>query len=149
MTKGRALLVALLTVGFAVAPARGGVPVAQLRSYQNKSTLELTTTGRTSGELRTVTIWFVADDQGRLYVQSGKDGKTDWYRNLIKTPAVSMRIGELAMTGVAVPIEDLSEITRVHELFRQKYLRARMAEWIGSDTGRGKVVQLGELTQLP
>ena len=76
--------------------------------------------------------------------------KRDWRsRNLIKTPAVSMRIGELAMTGVAVPIEDLTEITRVHELFRQKYLRARMAEWIGSDTGRGKVVQLGELTQLP
>jgi len=91
----------------------------------------------------------IAVYQGRLYVQSGKDGKTDWYRNLIKTPAVSMRIGELAMTGVAVPIEDLTEITRVHELFRQKYLRARMAEWIGSDTGRGKVVQLGELTQLP
>ena len=149
MTKRRALLVALLTVGFAVAPARGGVPAAQLRSYQEKSTLELTTTGRASGELRTVTIWFVADDQGRLYVQSGRDGKTDWYRNLIKTPAVTMRIGELVMTGVAVPIEDLTEIARVHELFRQKYLRARMAGWIGSDTGRGKVVQLGELTQLP
>jgi deazaflavin-dependent oxidoreductase (nitroreductase family) len=148
MTKQGALLVALLAVGFAVTPVRGVVLASQLRSYQNKSTLELTTTGRTSGELRTVTIWFVADDQGRLYVQSGKDGNTDWYRNLIKTPAVTMRIGELTMSGVAVPIEDLTEIARVHELFRRKYLRARMAAWIGSDTGRGKVVQLGELTQL-
>ncbi|HSP98271.1 MAG TPA: nitroreductase family deazaflavin-dependent oxidoreductase [Candidatus Dormibacteraeota bacterium] len=139
-----------LAVLLALTPAvRAGVPVSQLRQYEDASTLELTTTGRTSGAPRTVTIWFVADDQGRLYVQSGKGGTTDWYRNLLKTPAVKIRIAELAMSGVAAPVEDLTEVARVHELFRQKYLRARVAEWIGSETGHGKVVQLGELTQLP
>ena len=129
--------------------AFAGVQVAQLRTYQDASTIELATTGRKSGETRTVEIWFVADDQGRLYVQSGKDGKTDWYQNLLKTPAVTMRIGELAMRGVATPVEDLTEVARVHELFRQKYLRARVSEWIGSDVGRGRVVLIAELTQLP
>jgi deazaflavin-dependent oxidoreductase (nitroreductase family) len=145
---GRAALE--LAILLALAPAAlAGVPISQLRSYQDKSTLELTTTGRKSGAPRTVTIWFVADEQGRLYVQSGKGGTTDWYRNLLQTPAVKIRIGELAMNGVAAPVDDLTEIARVHELFRQKYLRARVAEWIGSETGHGKVVQLGELTQLP
>lgn len=151
---GRAARAAIAVVALAMMVAAGSevlavVQVGQLRSYQDKSTLELITTGRTSGEPRRVTIWFVADEQGRLYVQSGKDGKTDWYQNVLKTPAVKMSIAELAMSGVAIPIEDLTEIARVHELFRQKYLRARLSEWIGSDVGRGKVVQLSELNQLP
>jgi len=147
MSARAALALALLVT---LAPAaRAGVPISQLRSYQDASTLELTTTGRKSGEPRTVTIWFVADDQGRLYVQSGKGGDTDWYRNLVKTPAVTVHLGELAMNAVAAPLEDPSEVARVHELFRQKYLRARIAEWTGSDVGHGKVVQLGELNQLP
>jgi deazaflavin-dependent oxidoreductase (nitroreductase family) len=141
-----AAVILLLPVSTA---ARADVPAAQLRTYQDASTLDLTTIGRKSGEPRTVTIWFVVDDGGRLYVQSGKGGKTDWYQNLLHTPAVTMRMGELAMSGVATPVEDQTEIARVHELFRQKYLRARLSEWIGSDVGRGTVVQLGELTQLP
>jgi deazaflavin-dependent oxidoreductase (nitroreductase family) len=136
----------------AVAPAgraAGTVPVSQLRTYQDASTIELTTTGRTSGQPRTVTIWFAVDAQGRLYVQSGKGGRTDWYRNLRKTPAVTMRIGELALRGVATPIDDPAEVARVHELFRQKYLRARITAWFGGEIGRGKVVELRELDQLP
>ena len=74
---------------------------------------------------------------------------TDWYRHLQKTPAVTVRMGELAMKAVAAPIEDLTEVARVHELFRQKYLRARIAEWTGSEVGHGRVVQLTELNQLP
>jgi deazaflavin-dependent oxidoreductase (nitroreductase family) len=144
-----ALLFALGSVAAGVVPARAVVLPAQLHSYQDKSTLDLTTVGRKSGEARTVTIWFVVDEQGRLYVQSGQDGKTDWYQNLIKTPAVKIAIGELGMSGVAVPIEDLTEIARVHDLFRQKYLRARIAVWFGSDVGSGKVVALTEPSQLP
>jgi deazaflavin-dependent oxidoreductase (nitroreductase family) len=145
---GRAAL-ALAVLLALTPPARAGVPVSQLRSYEDASTLELTTTGRKSGEPRTVTIWFVVDERGQLYVQSGKSGTTDWYRNLLETPAVTIRIGELGMKGVAAPVDDLTEVARVHELFRQKYLRARIAEWIGSETGHGRVVQLGELNQLP
>ncbi|MBX3028378.1 nitroreductase family deazaflavin-dependent oxidoreductase [bacterium] len=133
----------------AVAPATAAVLPGQLASYRDASTIELTTIGRRSGQPRTVIIWFVADDEGRLYVQSGRDGRTDWYLNLRQTPAVTMRIGELAMSGVAVPVADVAEVARVHELFRQKYLRARLSAWIGSDVGRGRVVQLGDLNQLP
>jgi hypothetical protein len=135
MTKRRAVLVALLTVGFAVAPARGGVPAAQLRSYQEKSTLELTTTGRTSGELRTVTIWFVADDQaGCMRNRAGR--QTDWYRNLIDAGGddADRRAGD----GGSPCRSRISPRSRVHELFRQKYLRVCMAEWIGSDTGAAR-----------
>ena len=59
---------------------------------RDEATVELTTTGRSSGQARTVTIWFVRDGD-RLYVQSGKEGTTDWYRNLLKTPTVTLQIG--------------------------------------------------------
>lgn len=142
-----ALLAALLIAG--AERARAGEPIyaPQLRTVQEKSTLELTTTGRTSGEPRTVTIWFAVDDQGRLYVQAGSGGRADWYLNLLKTPAVKAQIAELSMSGVARPIDDLTEIARVHELFRQKYLRARLTAWLGGEVGRGRVVQIDELVQ--
>lgn len=137
-----AILLFLLTV-----PAYGGgrVHPPQLRTVQEASTVELTTIGRTSAQPRTVTIWFAADAEGRLYVQSGKDGGTDWYRNLLKTPAVKLKIGELAMTAVAVPIDDPAETARVHELFKEKYLTARIMSWFGGGFGRGKVVRLDDL----
>lgn len=149
MTRRAFLLLAALLAAAPAARVAATVAPAQLRSYQDASTIALTTTGRTSGQPRTVTIWFVVDERGRLYVQSGKGGTTDWYRNLVKTPAVTMRIGELAMAGVAAPIDDAAETARVHALFRQKYLRARITAWFGGEVGAGRVVELRELTQLP
>jgi len=137
----------ILLAALLAAPAAAGGPVyeAQLRSVAEASTVALTTIGRKSGEPRTVTIWFVVDAQGRLYVQSGSGGTTDWYQNLRQTPAVSLLIGELEMTARAEPIDDAAEIARVHELYRQKYLRARITGWFGGEVGHGRVVALTDL----
>lgn len=109
-------------------------------AWRDASTVELTTIGRKSGQPRTVTIWFVYGD--RLYVQSGKDGKTDWYQNLLKTPAVTVKVGEREMQGQAKPVEDPAEAARVHELFKQKYLSARVMSWFGGGFGTGKAVAI-------
>ena len=70
----------------------------ELARVATESTLEITTIGRKSGKPRTTPIWFVYD-QGYLYIQSGKDGKTHWYRNLQKNPQMQLRIGQLVLTG--------------------------------------------------
>ena len=147
MTARALLAAALLALAATSAVGGGPVYVGQLAVYQEKSTLEITTTGRKSGEPRSTTIWFVVDDKGRLYVQAGSGGKADWYLNLLKTPAVTVQIAELTMTGVAKPIDDLTEVERVHELFRRKYLRAKLTAWFGGEVGRGKVVQIDQLVQ--
>src|SRR5262245_27239033 len=77
-------------------------------ALRDASTLELTTTGRKSGQPRTVKIWFVYDD--RLYVQSGQEGKTDWYRNVLAAPAVMVRIGDREWRGTARAVDDPAEI---------------------------------------
>ena len=64
----------------------------------------LTTTGRVSGMPRTVELWFVVHD-GKAYAVSGAPDKTDWVRNLRKTPQVGLRIRETILHGVARVLE--------------------------------------------
>ena len=51
----------------------------------------LTTTGRTSGRLHTVEIWFAVSGE-TIYLLSGSGGKSDWCRNLESDPSASFRI---------------------------------------------------------
>ncbi len=127
-----------------LATAGKSVTADDLRAIESQSTVEVTTIGRRSGLPRVVTIWFV-HDEGRLYVQSGKDGKTHWYRNLLKAPEITLRFDHLAVRGRARPVEDQGEIERVHGLFRRKYFTARVMSLFGGGFGQGKVVLVESL----
>ena len=117
-----------------------------LTQVANESTLEITTIGRKSGKPRTTPIWFVYD-QGALYIQSGKDGKTHWYRNLQKNPQMQLKIGQLTLTGKAQFVTDTAESEKVHDLFRSKYALARAAGFVGSSIGHGEVILVEHLTE--
>jgi len=132
--------VALLLAAEAVRP----LSADDLRAVEHESTLQLTTSGRRTGQSRAVTIWFVRD-RDRIYVQSGKEGQTDWYRNLVQNPSVVVQLGGLKLRGHARPIDDAAETARVHELFSQKYLSARVMGWVGGGFGHGKVVLIDGL----
>jgi deazaflavin-dependent oxidoreductase (nitroreductase family) len=114
---------------------------ADLEKVAAQSTVDLTTTGRTSGKLHTKPIWFVYD-QGHLYLQSGKEGKTDWYQNLKKNPQVTLKIGTVTANGKAKFINDAKEAERIYGLFSKKYLTARIAGAVGSSIGHGKTVEV-------
>ena len=136
---GMLLLSSLSSLLFAQedkSPAR-----ADLEKVADQSTVELTTTGRKSGIPHTKPIWFVYD-QGHLYLQSGQEGKTDWYQNLQKNPQMTLKIGTVTMTGKAKFITDVKETERIHDLFSKKYLTARIAGAVGSSIGHGKTVEV-------
>ena len=117
-----------------------------LARVASESTLEITTIGRKSGKPRTKPIWFVYD-RGALYIQSGQEGKTHWYRNLQKNPQMRLKIGQLSLTGKAHFVTDPVESRRVHDLFRSKYSLARVAGFVGSSIGHGKVILVEQLTE--
>ena len=117
-----------------------------LAQVADESTLEITTIGRKSGKPRTKPIWFVYD-QGALYIQSGQDGKTHWYRNLQKDPQMQLKIGQLVLTGKAQFVTDTAESERVHDLFRSKYSLARVAGFVGSSIGHGEVILVEDLAE--
>ncbi|MBM4257982.1 MAG: nitroreductase family deazaflavin-dependent oxidoreductase [Deltaproteobacteria bacterium] len=123
--------------------AQEATPVAKpdLEKVANESTVEITTTGRKSGKAHTKPIWFVYD-QGRLYLQSGKGGKSDWYQNLKKNPQLTLKISSVTLNGKAKFIDDEKETERIHGLFRTKYVGARLAGMVGSSIGHGKAVEV-------
>ncbi len=95
----------------------------------------LTTTGRVSGKPREIEIWFSlileavhydGDDPGHssrwiLYMLSGGRDRSDWVRNLIAEPAVSLRIGEETLAGRARVVEDEREDALARDVVFQKY----------------------------
>jgi hypothetical protein len=109
----RLVLASLVLAAVLAAPPAFADRAAELRRVEDQSTVNLVTTGRKSGQPRTVTIWFVHALEG------------------------------LTLDGKARPIEDAAESERIHQLFRDKYLTARVMSWIGAGGfGTGKVVAI-------
>jgi len=80
----------------------------------------LTTTGRVSGEPREIEIWFGL--VGRtLYMLSGGRDRSNWVRNLLDQPEVSVRIGSATEPGRARVVEDRGEDERARGLLFDKY----------------------------
>ncbi len=68
----------------------------------------LTTTGRVSGDAHEIEIWFNVDGD-TLYLLSGGGERSDWVKNLRRTPDVSLRIDDTTLRGVARLIDAGSE----------------------------------------
>ena len=94
-----------------------------IASLANEPVLDLTTTGRHSGEPRTIEIWFVYH-QDKLYLNAEHGHRTQWVRNLIHTPRVQVRLRESTWDGNARVLDaaqDRRLWAAVVALFRQKY----------------------------
>ena len=80
----------------------------------------MTTRGRTSGEPREIEIWFALEN-GTLYMLSGGRDRSNWVRNLLAEPAVTVRIDDVTRAGSARIVEDPGEDERVRALLVEKY----------------------------
>jgi deazaflavin-dependent oxidoreductase (nitroreductase family) len=94
-----------------------------LASLADEPVLDLTTTGRHSGEPRTIEIWFVYH-QGKLYLNAEHGRCTQWVRNLLQTPWVQVHLREWTWDGHARPLDpdqDRQLWAAVAALSRHKY----------------------------
>ena len=80
----------------------------------------LTTTGRVSGEPREIEIWFGLQGQTLYMLSGGRDG-SDWVKNLMREPRVSVRIGDRTFQGDARVVEDPDEDARARAVLFEKY----------------------------
>ena len=87
----------------------------------------LTTTGRVSGRLHEIEIWFGTQKES-LYLLSGSE-TSDWVKNLLKNPAVTVRLSKHKFTGTARLVTDKDEETTARYLLARKY-----QEW--EETGK-------------
>jgi deazaflavin-dependent oxidoreductase (nitroreductase family) len=91
----------------------------------------LTTTGRSSGLPREIEIWFGIEG-GVLYMLSGGRDRSDWVKNLIADPVVSVRIGDERHRGRARVVTDRTEDERARRLLFDKYSESYsgdLADW--------------------
>jgi deazaflavin-dependent oxidoreductase (nitroreductase family) len=141
----RALAAALLVLTLPGVAATDEPPLpevaAALARVQDRSTIDLTTTGRKSGKEHTKPIWFVVSD-GKIFVQAGKDGKTDWYQNLLKAPTGVARQDGYLFRVRAKPVTDPARVDAIHRRFIDKYTSAWLLSLVGSSIGRGKPMEL-------
>jgi len=82
--------------------------------------ITINVTGRKSGRAVSIPIWFVFDD-ARLYLLPVKGSDTQWYKNVLKNPAIRIEAGGAEAEFKAVPISDPNEASSVVEKFRAKY----------------------------
>jgi deazaflavin-dependent oxidoreductase (nitroreductase family) len=138
----RALAV-VLVLGTLAAADEPPLPevAAALERIKDRSTIELTTTGRKTGKEHTRPVWFVVSE-GKILVQAGKKGKSDWYLNLLKTPTAVVRQGEYLFRARAKPVNDPARVEAIHKLFLDKYTSAWLLSFFGLSIGRGHPMEL-------
>jgi deazaflavin-dependent oxidoreductase (nitroreductase family) len=80
----------------------------------------LTTKGRKSGNPHEIEIWFCIHENS-LYLLSGGRDKSDWVKNLLNDPHVTVRIGKRTFNGVARIVNDEKEDGMIRTMLADKY----------------------------
>lgn len=82
--------------------------------------IQLSVTGRTSGQMISRPVWFVLEGD-TLYLLPVAGSDTQWYKNVLHNPGISISVrGEDAEFSVT-PITDSAGVKAVVEKFREKY----------------------------
>jgi deazaflavin-dependent oxidoreductase (nitroreductase family) len=82
-------------------------------------TLKLFHRGRKTGKEYDVTIWFVVEG-ARLFLPTANRSR-NWVKNAIKTPRVTLKIGDDSLQGDAQIIERAEDRDHVLSLVMRKY----------------------------
>jgi deazaflavin-dependent oxidoreductase (nitroreductase family) len=92
-----------------------------LKAHLAKSReIDINVTGRKSGRTISIPIWFVLDED-KLYLLPVQGSDTQWYKNVLKNPALRITVRGAQSEFQAVPITDAKRVSSVVEKFREKY----------------------------
>jgi len=90
------------------------------RGLKNRRQISITVVGRRSGRTITLPVWFVsAEDALLLLPVYGL--QTQWYRNLLKNPTITIRAGNERRTLRARALRDARAVGKVIREFQEKY----------------------------
>jgi len=87
----------------------------------------LTTTGRVSGKPHEIEIWFGLKDHTLYLLSEGRE-KSDWVKNLLKNPAVKIRIAKKHFNGTAHLVSDEQEEMNARTMLATKYQQWRVGQ---------------------
>ncbi len=113
--------------------AATGEQSSRLAGLANEEISYLTTFDRDSGAAQEDEMWFAAYDD-TIFMLADNGGDTQWVRNILSNPEVSIRIDGQTFAGMArVVVNHPDEETAIRERLRLKYQDKRedgaVARW--------------------
>jgi deazaflavin-dependent oxidoreductase (nitroreductase family) len=90
----------------------------------------VSTTGRVTGRVHRIEIWFALADR-TVYLLSGSES-SDWVRNLMAHPAVTVELGDQRFAATARILRGGAEEAQARQLVYEKYrarYRGDLTEW--------------------
>jgi deazaflavin-dependent oxidoreductase (nitroreductase family) len=91
-----------------------------LQDFAGEDFCYLTTTGRVTGRPHTVEIWFALHNS-TLYILSGGLERSDWVKNALRQPRVSIKIRDNVFAAQARRVKDTDEDALARKLLFDKY----------------------------
>ena len=90
--------------------------------------LEITVTGRNSGRKISFPVWFVLEGEA-LYLLPVKGSASNWYKNILRNPTMTISARGMEITVNVKPIIDPPTVREVVEKFRAKYGAANIQRY--------------------
>lgn len=90
------------------------------KALESTDEIELTITGRKSGRKTSRPVWFIQEGE-KVYLLPVKGSDTEWFKNVLKNPTITITVNGLKSSVRATPIADPAEISQVIDKFRAKY----------------------------
>jgi hypothetical protein len=97
-------------------------------ALRDANEVDLTVTGRKSGNESSRPIWFVLEGDKLLLLPVG-GSNSNWYRNVEKTPKIGLSADGAELEVEAKPTKDASEVEHVVGVFGDKYGADRAKEY--------------------
>ena len=82
--------------------------------------IHISVIGRKSGRTISIPVWFVFEND-KLYLVPVQGSDTQWYKNVLKNPAIHIKAGSAECELRATPVTDAKQVSSVVEKFRAKY----------------------------
>jgi hypothetical protein len=104
---------------------------SDLKSLAGEDFCYLTTTGRISGRPHTIESWFALYGY-TLYMLSGGRDRSDWVKNALHLPDVTVRIKDRVIAGKARLVKDSGEDALARRIVLEKYEKSSeddLMEW--------------------
>jgi deazaflavin-dependent oxidoreductase (nitroreductase family) len=89
-------------------------------ALKNTDEVEITVTGRKSSRSHTNPVWFVQEGE-TLFLLPVKGSDSDWYKNVLKTPTISVAANGVEWNAKAKPITDATRVQEIVSKFRARY----------------------------
>ena len=98
------------------------------RALKKANEIEITVTGRNTGKAITLPVWFVDEDDS-LWLLPVKGSKTQWFQNVLKNPAITIKVGKEERALNAQVIKTPASVGKVVQSFQQKYKPDMVAKY--------------------